>query len=253
LGPGGAECNAGSKIVVFGDCGVNADVVCLRPMIPEEVIETPPTSAMEQARRTKNPLRKLYYWTLHWAATPHALPALFALSFIESSIFPVPPDVLLMAMCFAAPKRWVRYAFWCSVASVLGGLLGYAIGYGLYESVGQRIVAFYHGEAVIEKIQGWYDQHGFLGIIVAAITPIPYKVFTIASGMLRYDLFQFTVASLIGRSFRFFLVAFVIRKFGVQVKPFLEKHFELFGDGVDRGCRAGVCGFEVLEVVCLKT
>jgi membrane protein YqaA with SNARE-associated domain len=193
----------------------------------EEMMETAPSEAMAMARQTKSPLRKLYYWTLHWADTKYALPALVTLSFIESSFFPVPPDVLLMAMCFATPRKWLSYAFWCTVASVLGGILGYYIGWGLWETVGQPIVAFYHGDAVMDQVKRWYEAYGFFGVLIAAITPIPYKVFTIASGVLRFDLVQLIVASILGRGLRFFVVAGLIRWFGPRIKPFLEKHFEL--------------------------
>jgi len=191
-----------------------------------EIVETPPATAMEMARATRNPIRKLYFWTLHWAATPHAVPALVALAFAESSFFPVPPDVLLIATTFAAPRRWARYAAWCSVASVVGGMLGYLIGWGLWDSVGKPIVDFYHGEALMMKIQHWYDAYGFWGVLVAAVTPIPYKVFTIASGWFHFDFAQFMLASAIGRPFRFFLVAGLIGAFGERVKPFLEEKLE---------------------------
>jgi len=188
---------------------------------------TLPSDAMAKAAATKNPLRKLYFWTLHWADTKYALPALFVLSFIESSFFPIPPDVLLMAICFSSPRRWMAAAFWCTVASVLGGVFGWYIGWGLWETVGQPIVHFYHGESVMESVQGWYTQYGFWGILVAAITPIPYKIFTIASGVFQFNLGMLILASVIGRGFRFFLVAGLIRGFGPTIKPFLEKHFEL--------------------------
>ncbi|MGC1479559.1 MAG: YqaA family protein [Chthoniobacterales bacterium] len=188
----------------------------------------PPTkSAMELAAETKNPLRKLYYWTLYWSETPYALPALFIVSFAESSFFPIPPDILLMAMCFATPKRWMTYAFWCTLASVLGGIFGWYIGWGLWEGVGQPIVNLYHGQDVMDRVKELYDQYGFYGILTAAITPIPYKVFTIASGVFEFSLPQLIGASFIGRGFRFFLVAGLIRGFGPRIKPFLEKHFEL--------------------------
>lgn len=188
---------------------------------------TLPSEAMAKAAATKNPLRKLYFWTLHWADTKYALPALFILSFIESSFFPIPPDVLLMAICFSAPRRWLAAAFWCTVASVLGGILGWYIGWGLWESVGRSIVHFYHGEAVMESVQGWYNTYGFWGVLIAAITPIPYKIFTIASGVFQFNLGLLILASILGRGFRFFLVAGLIRGFGPAIKPFLEKHFEL--------------------------
>jgi len=191
-----------------------------------DFVEAPPTSAMELARSTRNPIRKLYYWTLHWAATPYAVPALLALAFAESSFFPVPPDVLLIAICFSRPKRWARYALWCSIGSVVGGMLGYYIGWALWDTVGKAIVDFYHGQAVMAKIQHWYDVYGFLGVLVAAVTPIPYKVFTIASGWFHFDFPLFVLASAIGRPFRFFLVAGLIGLFGERVKPFLEEKLE---------------------------
>lgn len=193
----------------------------------EEAIETPPENAMAQAAATRNPLKKLYFWTLHWAATPYALPALVILSFAESSFFPIPPDVLLIALCFSQPKAWIKLALWCTVASVAGGILGYYIGFALWDLIGEPIVKAYHGEAIIEQVKGWYDSYGFLGILAAAVTPIPYKVFTIASGLMHFDFIQFTVASTIGRGLRFFAVAGMIRLFGQKVKPFLENNFEL--------------------------
>ncbi len=176
---------------------------------------------------TKNPIKKLYYWTLQWAETKYALPALIILSFAESSFFPIPPDVLLLALCFSRPQHWLKFALWCTVASVAGGVAGYYIGWGLWETVGEPIVAFYHGEEVFEKVQGWYDEFGFMGIVLAAVTPIPYKVFTIASGTMQFDLLQFIGASVVGRGARFFAVALLIRYFGARIKPFFEKHFEV--------------------------
>jgi membrane protein YqaA with SNARE-associated domain len=193
----------------------------------EELFETLPSEAMYKAAQTKSPLRKLYFWTLHWADSKHAVFALAALSFIESSFFPIPPDVLLMAICFSAPTRWLSAAFWCSMASVLGGIFGYYIGYALYEVVGKPIVDFYHGQVVMDQVKQFYDAYGFWGVLIAAITPIPYKIFTIASGVFHFDLWQLIFASTIGRGFRFFAVAGLIRAFGPRIKPFLEKHFEL--------------------------
>lgn len=209
-----------------------------------EIIETPPSDALAQVKTTRNPIKKVYFWTLHWADTPYALPMLVLLSFAESSFFPVPPDVLLMALCFSTPKKWFKLALWCTAASVLGGILGYYIGWGLYEGVGQRIVDFYHGQPVIDKVQVWYDQYGFWGILVAAVTPIPYKVFTIASGMLHFDFLQFVSASVVGRGFRFFLVAGLIRMFGKMIKPFLEKYFEWVMMGV---LLLGILGFVAIK------
>jgi membrane protein YqaA with SNARE-associated domain len=191
-----------------------------------EVVETPPASAMERARATRNPIRKLYFWTLHWAATRHATKALAGLSFAESSFFPVPPDVLLIAMTFAEPKKWKRFALWCSVASVVGGIAGYAIGWGLWDTVGKPIVDFYQGQEVMDKVHHWYDTYGFWGVLAAAITPIPYKVFTIASGWFHFDFWLFVAASAVGRPFRFFLVAGLIGRYGERIRPFIEHQLE---------------------------
>lgn len=209
-----------------------------------ELVETPPASALEQARATRNPIRKLYFWTLHWAATRHATKALVILSFAESSFFPVPPDVLLIGMTFAAPRRWARYALWCSLASVVGGTLGYAIGWGLWDSVGKPIVDFYQGHEVIEKVRYWYDTWGFWGVLVAAITPIPYKVFTIASGLFHFDFGLFVLGSAIGRPFRFFLVAGLIGRYGERIRPFIEHKLEWVLLAVTA---AGILGFVAIR------
>jgi membrane protein YqaA with SNARE-associated domain len=141
-------------------------------------------------------------------------------------VFPVPPDVLLIAMTFARTRRWARLAAICSLASVLGGLFGYWIGWALWDSVGRAIVEFYRGEAVMERLSHWYQEFGFLGVLAAAVTPIPYKVFTIASGWFRFDLFEFLLASVMGRSLRFFLVAGLVARYGEAIRPFLERRLE---------------------------
>lgn len=199
---------------------------------------------MAMARASKNPLRKLYFWTLHWADTKYAIPALVFLSFIESSFFPIPPDVLLMAICFSAPRKWFMAALWCTIASVAGALLGWYIGWGLWEVVGQPIVKFYHGEAVMQQVKDLYDAYGFWGVLVAAITPIPYKVFTIASGVFQFSLPQMLIASVIGRGFRFFLVAGLIRLLGERVRTFIETRLELM---LILGTIVGIGGFAALK------
>jgi membrane protein YqaA with SNARE-associated domain len=178
---------------------------------------------------TKKPglVRRIYDWVLGWAETPYGIPALFILAFAESSFFPVPPDVLLIALALAAPARSFKFAFYAMVASVLGGMLGYAIGVWGYQAIGADIVAFYDGEAVMEKVRVLYDEYGFWGILTAAITPIPYKIFTIASGVFAFDFASFTIASVLGRSVRFFLVAGLIWKFGPSIKNFIDRYFNL--------------------------
>lgn len=173
------------------------------------------------------PIRRLYDWVLSWAETPYGTPALFLLAFAESSFFPIPPDVLLIALAVASPTRAFRFALICTIGSVLGGMAGYAIGVYAWETIGQRVVQAYHGESVMEKIRNWYDQYGFWGTLTAAITPIPYKIFTISSGVFKFPFVPFLLASVIGRAFRFFLVAALIHRFGPSVKLWIERRFNL--------------------------
>jgi membrane protein YqaA with SNARE-associated domain len=173
-------------------------------------------------------VRRLYDWTLSWADRPGGAWALFFIAIIESSVFPVPPDVLLLALCVGAVKKSFWFAAICAGGSVLGGMIGYGIGYWGYELIGEPIVRAYHGEAVMERIKDWYDAYGFWGTLIAAITPIPYKVFTIASGVFSFPFGEFMLASVIGRSFRFFLVAGFIYMFGARIKAMIEKHFDWF-------------------------
>jgi membrane protein YqaA with SNARE-associated domain len=188
----------------------------------------PVSVATPVATTRLKPLRQLYDWTVGWADRPGGAWALFAIAFAESSFFPVPPDVLLIALCVGNVTRWARFAMICSVGSVLGGLAGYGIGHWGYESLGRPIVEFYHGEAVMAKIKQWYDVYGFWGNLAAAITPIPYKVFTIASGVFEFSFGSFLLASVIGRPFRFFAVAGLLRWFGPRIKVLIERYFDLF-------------------------
>ena len=177
-----------------------------------------------------NPLKRLYAWVLHWADTKYGLPALMIISFAESSFFPIPPDVLLIALCMGAPTRAFRFAFWCSVSSVLGGIGGYYIGFAA-EPLGRWIIFdLLHYGAAWDKVAMLYGQNAFLSILTAAFTPIPYKVFTIAAGVFheQVSLGTLVLASVIGRSGRFFLVAGCIFYFGPPVKRLLDKYLEVF-------------------------
>jgi membrane protein YqaA with SNARE-associated domain len=174
-----------------------------------------------------NVVRRLYDWVLSWADSPHANWALFVLSFAESSFFPIPPDILLIALAISAPTRAFRYAFICTLASVLGGVLGYGIGHFGYDTIGRPIIELYHGESVMASIKAQYDAYGFWGVLIAAITPIPYKVFTISSGFFDFDFLTFIVASVAGRTLRFFAVAGLIWKFGPAIKAFIDKYFNI--------------------------
>ena len=168
-------------------------------------------------------LRRLYDWTMSLAATRHAERALFGVSFVESSVFPIPPDVLLIPMVIAKPLKWLRLATLCTVASVLGAFLGYAIGMFLYEQIGQPILAFYGKEDAFGQIADWYNTWGGWGVLFAAVTPFPYKVLTIFSGATGLNFVVFTVVSIIGRAARFFLVAWLLRMYGEPIRLFIEK------------------------------
>jgi len=159
-------------------------------------------------------IQKLYDKTLELADHPKALWFLAVISFAESSFFPIPPDVLLLPMILAAPTRAWKIAFVCSVSSVLGGIFGYIIGAYFFDVVGQPIVDFYHLQAQFERFRDLYNEFGALIVAVAGFSPIPYKVFTIASGVTNLDIVTFIFASAVSRSARFFLVAALLWKFG---------------------------------------
>lgn len=171
------------------------------------------------------PLRRLYDWVLSWAHHRHAPLALFLLAFAESSFFPVPPDVLLIALALGIPARAYRLALITTAGSVLGGLAGYAIGYGFMASVGQWILDVYHFHAQFEKIQNLYLEYDIWAIAIAGFTPIPYKVFTIAAGAFDMDVWRFTLASLVSRGARFFLLAWLIHHYGSTIKDFINRYF----------------------------
>lgn len=172
-------------------------------------------------------LRRAYGWVTGWSATPYGTLALFLLAFAESSFFPIPPDVLLIALCVGAPQRSFKFAAICGLGSVLGGIAGYGIGLFAFETVGQPILSHYDpNQAVFSQIQHLYDTWGFWGVLTAAITPIPYKVFTIASGVFHFSFLQFVLASVIGRNFRFFLVGGLIFWGGERLQLWIEKYFD---------------------------
>ncbi|MBT4259805.1 MAG: DedA family protein [Nitrospina sp.] len=173
-------------------------------------------------------IRKLYDWVLQWASTPYALPVLFIVSFVESSFFPIPPDILLIAMVVAAPAGWFRFALVCSIGSVLGGMFGYLIGYQFMEIIGNRIVEFYHFQEKWDKIGLLYDKYNAWAVAAAGFSPLPYKVFTLAAGAFEINFLTFVLASAVSRAARFFLVAALIYKFGPPFKILIEKYFNTF-------------------------
>ncbi|MDJ0782803.1 MAG: VTT domain-containing protein [Desulfosarcinaceae bacterium] len=172
-------------------------------------------------------LKRLYDWVLHWADTPHGSWALFILAFAESSFFPVPPDVLLIALAVGRPSRSFRFALICSVGSVLGGGLGYIIGWQFMAAIGEHIVAFYGLGPKVADIGDLYNQYNAWAVGIAGFTPIPYKVFTIAAGMFQINFPIFMLASLVARSARFFLVGALIYRFGPPIRAFIDRYFNL--------------------------
>ena len=172
-------------------------------------------------------LRRLYDWTLSWADRRGGVWALFFIALLESSVFPIPPDVLLVALCVGGVAKSYKFALICTAGSVLGGLIGYAIGYWGFEAIGKPIIAFYNGEEAMQDVRSFYDEYGFWGNLLAAVTPIPYKVFTIASGAFQFSLGKFLLASIIGRSLRFFALATALYFFGAPIRSFIDKYFNL--------------------------
>ncbi|MBC7905122.1 MAG: DedA family protein [Rhodospirillaceae bacterium] len=172
-------------------------------------------------------LQKTYDWMMDKAAHRHAVWWLAAISFIESSVFPIPPDIMLIPLVLAAPTRWWRLALICTVSSVFGGFLGYAIGYFFMDSVGAAILTAFHLTDKFAAFKPLVDQYGVWVIIVKGATPIPYKLITIAAGAFHFDLAHFTFASVIARGMRFFLVAALLWKFGAPIRVFVETRLKL--------------------------
>lgn len=169
-------------------------------------------------------LQRLYNWTMELALRPQALLILGLVSFAESSFFPIPPDIILIPMVLAARDQAWKIATLCTVASVLGGLAGYGIGYGLFETVGLPVLEFYHAVEKFEAVKELYNEHGVLIVFSAGFSPIPYKLFTIASGVAQMDVTSFAITSFIGRGARFFLIAALLWKYGEPIRIFIEKH-----------------------------
>lgn len=176
--------------------------------------------------------RRLYNWVVHFADTPHGERALFLLSFAESSFFPVPPDVLLAPLTLGAPKKWFRFALSCSIASVLGGILGYCIGMFAWSMIDNwvytHLAAIGLTEANFAKFANWYDKYDFWIVFTCGFTPLPYKVCTISAGVAKISFLGFLIASTVSRSARFFLVAGLVGWKGEKIRPVIEKYFNWF-------------------------
>ena len=174
--------------------------------------------------------RRLYDWILHWADTPYGTPALFVLALAESSFFPVPPDVLLAPLVLGNRRKWVRFALACSVASVVGGIVGYTIGLTVWSQIDQTVYAWRLpgiSEANFAKATAWYAEYNFWIVFAAGFTPLPYKVITISAGVFGINFPVFLVASAVSRAARFFLVAGLIGICGEWIKPKIDRYFNL--------------------------
>jgi membrane protein YqaA with SNARE-associated domain len=170
----------------------------------------------------------MYNWCVVAAGKPHATWTLGTVSFVESSFFPIPPDAMLLPMSLARPDRAYQFAAVCTLTSVAGGLLGYAIGYFLYESLGLWLMQLYGYGAKIEWFQQQYREWGAWFILIKGLTPIPYKLVTIVSGFAQYPLLPFIFLSLLTRGLRFFAVAFVCHRYGDRAREIIEKRLELW-------------------------
>lgn len=193
-------------------------------------------------------IRRLYDWVLSWAETPYGNWALFLLAFAESSFFPIPPDFLLIALCIGERAKCFRFALVCSVASLLGGIAGYLIGWGAWAAVDDvffnYVPGFNHHQ--FERVQHLYDSYNFWIVFVAAFTPIPFKVITITAGVFGINFPMFVIGSVIGRSARFFLVAWMLHHFGAPIRDFIDKYFNIL---TVVGTALLIGGFYVIKVV----
>jgi membrane protein YqaA with SNARE-associated domain len=191
-------------------------------------------------------LRRLYDWTLSLAAKPSAPYALAAVSFAESSFFPIPPDVMLVPMMLARPDRAWFYALVCTAASVVGGVLGYMIGLLLYDSIGAWLFQLYGLAEGAESFRHAYAEYGHWVILLKGLTPIPYKLVTITSGFAGYSLFWFVVLSVITRGARFFFIALLMTRFGPTIKGFIDRHFNAVAAGAVAAIIGGFVAFRYL-------
>jgi membrane protein YqaA with SNARE-associated domain len=181
-----------------------------------------------EAAQPRSLLRRLYDWCLEAAHKPHAMWSMGAIAFAESSFFPIPPDVMLIPMALARPERAYVMAAWCTVASVAGGLVGYAIGALLYDSVGAWLMQLYGYTDKVESFRAAYAQWGAWIILLKGLTPIPYKIVTITSGFAGYNLALFIVFSIIARAGRFFVLAFLLHRYGEHAREVIEKRLGLW-------------------------
>ncbi len=190
-------------------------------------------------------LRRLYNWVLHWAKTPYGSWALFVLAFCESSFFPIPPDILLIALSVSIPKKSFKYALICTAGSLIGGCVGYLIGWQFMISVGEKIIQLYGLTHKMQYIKDLYMQYDAWAIGIAGFTPIPYKVFTISAGAFDINFTVFLIASAVSRAARFFLVGGLIYIFGPKIQAFIDKYFNILAIGF---VVLLVAGFAIIKI-----
>ena len=172
-------------------------------------------------------IKAIYNWTIKLSATRYALWALAIVAFAESSFFPIPPDILLIPLIIAKPKNAYLIAFIAMVASVFGGGLGYYIGLKLYETVGIIIINFYHAQQLFLDFQTQFNKYGAAAVLFAGVTPFPYNIITISSGIAGMPIYQFFIFSIIARGARFFIIAILLRLYGEPIRNFIERHLNL--------------------------
>ena len=198
--------------------------------------------------RKPNVVRRLYDWVLHWAETPYGPTALFLLALAESSFFPIPPDPLLIALCLGAAGKSLRFAAVATVASVVGGVIGYGLGAGFWHVAEGWFYSYVPGVTpeAFDRVQALYDEYDFWAVFLAGLTPIPYKVFTLSAGVFSVNFFVFVLASVLSRGLRFYVLAALIYRFGPPIARFIDRYFDalawLFGILL-------VAGFLLIEFV----
>lgn len=180
----------------------------------------------ETEEKKPSVIRRFYNWFMAWAEKPTAEKALAGFTFIEAIFFPIPPDPLLMAMVFNKPKRWVRYATITLTATILGGIVGYLAGIGLFETLGEWIIETYHLQEEYAALGESFQNNDFIAVLTAAMTPIPYKIITLSAGAFEVNFISFLVASIIGRGARFFGVAYLAKWLGAKYKDRIEKYID---------------------------
>lgn len=213
-------------------------------MSTEAEIEPPMPAANEQGKTGL--VRRLYDWVLGWADTAYGPQALFGLAFVESIFFPVPPDVLLMALVLGRRERAWNFAMLCTIGSVAGGIIGYLIGAGLWEAVSGYFFTWVPGfsQAGYDRVRVFYETYSFWAVFAAGFTPIPYKIFTISAGVFEISMPVFMLASALSRGLRFVLIAGLLWKFGDPIKEFIDKYFNLLAFG---GTALLIGGFVLLK------